>query len=85
MAWLDRGTEHPHRIALSARVDVVQDIMADLEAAIGRSSNGSHGLKVRPPWQLQTRSRVVWVMARHVLGVFVCWIVIRGHPRIRCH
>ncbi|KAI8469032.1 MAG: sucrose-6F-phosphate phosphohydrolase-domain-containing protein [Monoraphidium minutum] len=43
--WLDRGTEHPHRIALSVRVDVVADIVADMEATLGRSSDGKAGVK----------------------------------------
>lgn len=43
--WLDRGTEHPHRIALSVRVDVVAAVVADMEAAVGRSSDGARGLK----------------------------------------
>lgn len=44
--WLDNGSEHPHRIALNVRVEIVHDMVADLEAAIGRSSDGSRGLKV---------------------------------------
>lgn len=29
--WLDYGSEHPHRIAVSARVDVVDEFVQDLE------------------------------------------------------
>jgi hypothetical protein len=45
-SWLDNGTEHPHRIALSVRVDIVADIVRDMEAAVGRSSDGKRGFKV---------------------------------------
>ncbi|KIZ05253.1 hypothetical protein MNEG_2702 [Monoraphidium neglectum] len=44
-SWLDNGTEHPHRIALSVRVDIVADIVRDMEAAVGRSSDGKRGFK----------------------------------------
>ncbi|GBF98024.1 sucrose phosphatase [Raphidocelis subcapitata] len=44
-AWLDKGTEHPHRIALSVRVDAAAAAAAELEAEIGRSSSGAWGVK----------------------------------------
>lgn len=43
--WLDYGSEHPHRLALNVRVDVVADISATLEEEIGRSSEGKWGIK----------------------------------------
>jgi hypothetical protein len=45
--WLDKGVEHPHRIALSVRVDVVAAVKAELEQEVGRSSEGRWGAKVR--------------------------------------
>ena len=33
--WLDRGDEHPHRVALSVRVEVVAAVRAELEEFVG--------------------------------------------------
>lgn len=43
--WLDRGDEHPHRIALSVRVEAVAAVRAELEAAAaapGSPFRGAH-------------------------------------------
>ncbi len=42
MQWLDKGQEHPHRIALSAHVDLVPGIIEDITRALeGRVKVGS--------------------------------------------
>lgn len=46
ITWLDHGTEHPHRIALSVKVDIVGAVARELENEIGRSSKGLLGMKV---------------------------------------
>jgi len=47
VGWLDKGIEHPHRIALSVRVEVVAAVRGELEEEVGRSSAGRWGVKVR--------------------------------------
>lgn len=47
MRWLDRGEEHPHRIALMTHVEVVGPVVAALEAEFGHSSTGQRGVQVR--------------------------------------
>lgn len=42
--WLDRGTEHPHRIALSVHVHSLQDCLAHL-----RHGFQQHSVQVCPP------------------------------------
>ena len=43
--WLDHGTEHPHRIALSVRSDKVQICMSQLSEGLK-----AHGVQVGCRW-----------------------------------
>jgi len=42
VSWLDKGSEHPHRIALSCQVEVLKDVTSSLSEAIT-----SRGLQAR--------------------------------------
>ncbi len=64
--WLDHGTEHPHRIALSVRSDKVQVCMRQLSEGLK-----AHGVQVGcrqrgPAPALPAGSTETWLCRPHV-------------------
>ncbi len=86
-AWLDRGTEHPHRIALSIRGDCLGDAVEQLRAGFEAASVQAR-TKLEPmaaAVQLQTYNRqgIVRVCSKYIVTWGHCFRTGEAHANLR--
>lgn len=83
--WLDQGTEHPHRIALSVHKDMVQQVQEKVQAEVDRAGysaqfiiSGSGDFQYMDILSIHGGKRKAMEYVRRIFGVTPTRVVAAG-------